>query len=306
MPAKLTDHKISKIFSNHGLSFSGGVTKSQVGFSNDVYFVGDYVLKVGRSERNKQFLEKEVFFYDLFKKKLPVPQVVVSNFTGKVPYFIYEKILGENLYRHWHRYSDEQRRKVIQQLCQYLKIINLENPQLYVDKFGVSVDRNWQKYICDEIEKWKQIAIQQNLITHQVVNRINELMSVQKDVLIESKMALTYYDPHFDNLLVKNQKIVGLLDLERTDYFSIDYVLDLVKRMVDLPTKYVSKKSKSLIKAKDYAQLLRWYKEFYPQLFEFKSLEKRLNLYAIRYTLKILTMFPKSKQARAELMKVLE
>jgi hypothetical protein len=92
---------------------------------------------------------------------------------------------------------------------------------------------------------------------------------------------LTYYDPHFDNFIVKNKKIVAMLDFERTDVFSIDYVLDLVHRMVTEPKKYASESAESLIKPEDYANLMELYKEYYPELFIFKKMDTRIALYAI-------------------------
>ncbi|MEA2056777.1 MAG: aminoglycoside phosphotransferase family protein [Patescibacteria group bacterium] len=302
---QLSNDQIKKILIEKGLNYFGEIIKSNVGFSNDVYFVGNHVLKVGKSEEDRNFLRREAFFYGLFANKLPVPKVIVKDFSSNPPYFIYKKIVGTNLYTHWHQYTNQQRRNAVRCICEYLCLINLEDPRPYCEKFGVDPNRDWQNYVLAKLEKWKQQAVKQDLISNSQVGRINELVEVHKDSLKESKMALTYYDPHFDNILVKNGEVTGILDLERTDYLSIDFVLDLAKRMVDYPTKYVSEESKNLIKKEDYNQLLKWYKEFYPQLFEFDQLEKRLKLYGVRYTLKILTMFPRSKQAKSELVEVL-
>ena len=47
---------------------------------------------------------------------------------------------------------------------------------------------------------------------------------------------------HVEDL--KFQCILGILDFERTEVSSIDFNLDIVKRMVDYPKKYISEKFK--------------------------------------------------------------
>ena len=42
----------------------------------------------------------------------------------------------------------------------------------------------------------------------------------------------------------------------------------------------------------DYAHLMEWYKEFYPELFDFPELERRLDLYDIADILHLPTHFP--------------
>ncbi len=115
-------------------------------------------------------------------------------------------------------------------------------------------------------------------------------------------MALTYWDPHFDNFIVRGEKIVGMLDFERTDIMSIDYVLDIVQRMVRRPEKYASEESEQFTKAADYSSLLDWYQEFYPELFDFEDLERRLDIYSISYSLSEIDWYPQAEAAKQELL----
>ena len=118
-----------------------------------------------------------------------------------------------------------------------------------------------------------------------------------------SRKWLVYWDAHFDNILVSNNKIVGLLDFERTKLASVDFVLDIVSRMVSQPKKYMSKSGEKYAKKKDYAKLLVWYEEFYPELFMFDNLDKRLLLYSIGHDLAELLDWPKSESIKKKLMK---
>ena len=85
--------------------------------------------------------------------------------------------------------------------------------------------------------------------------------------------------------MVDGNKIVAILDFERTDLGSIDYHLDLVQRMQDYPTKYINERDEHLVSGKDYCHLIEWFQLFYPQLFQFENLEKRLSLYSLYHNL---------------------
>ena len=50
--------------------------------------------------------------------------------------------------------------------------------------------------------------------------------------------------------------IVGILDFERTEVSSIDFILDIIKRIVEYPKKYMSEKFEKFAKKEDYAHLL--------------------------------------------------
>ena len=63
--------------------------------------------------------------------------------------------------------------------------------------------------------------------------------------------------------------------------------------------------SEKFAKKKDYSQLLVWFREFYPELFEFKNLDKRLDLYALEYHLATLLDWPDSKEVKQMIAKII-
>jgi aminoglycoside phosphotransferase (APT) family kinase protein len=181
----------------------------------------------------------------------------------------------------WHEFSVEERRKVVSDICSYLKIINSTPYEEYAKKFNIDTSRSWCDQIVTKINGYIAEIEQQQLLEQALIDKIKEFVDGNKHVLEEQRIALTYYDPHFDNFIVQDKKIVGMLDFERTEVFSIDYVLDLVKRMVDRPKKYASAAAEQFIAPRDYADLLAWYKEFYPELFNFSDMDMRLTIYSI-------------------------
>ncbi len=159
----------------------------------------------------------------------------------------------------------------------------------------------WRNRIASRILDNKLRAVAKNALPKELEKQVDAYVEKNLSTLDESHIVLTYFDVHFDNFIVRDGRLVGMLDFERTDVFSIDYVLDVVQRMVNEPSKYASEGAEPLIKAEDYANLMEWYKEYYPELFRFKDIKTRLKLYAIDHDLGDLYWYPESDSLRQEL-----
>ncbi len=301
---------VEKIFSEHGLGKVESVANIEIGFTNKVYLVNDaFILKVCEDESNEQKFEIEVFFDNFFKDKIPVPKIRVfdksKSIYGKF-FMIYPKIDGDNLYAKWHLLNNNQRKIIIKQLCDILKVINKSPFDQFLQKFDVTFSDNWHDKILNQIQNSLKKIEKKKLLSSEFIKIIKKFVDDNHNVLKEQKLALVYWDAHFDNLLVQETKIVGILDFERTEVSSIDFVLDIVKRMVEYPKKYMSEKFEKFAKKKDYAHLLDWFQEFYPELFEFKNLDKRLDLYAVEHDLDTLIWYPNSREVKQMIAKTVK
>ncbi|MFH1631932.1 MAG: aminoglycoside phosphotransferase family protein [bacterium] len=257
---------VEKIFESHGLGEVESVANIEIGFTNKVYIVNDaYILKVCEDESNEQKFESEVFFYNFFKDKIPVPKIKVfdksKSIYGKF-FMIYPKIEGDNLYAKWHLLSNEQRKIIIKQLCDILKVINKSPYDEFLQKFDVNFSDNWHDKILNQIQNSLKKIEEKKLLSFEFIKAIKKFVDDNHNVLKEQKMAFVYWDAHFDNILVQDTKIVGILDFERTEVSSMDFVLDIIKRMVEYPKKYMSEKFEKFAKKEDYADLLKWFQEF--------------------------------------------
>lgn len=286
----LTDNQIKILFNNIGIGSISEIEPIKVGFSNALYSIDDkYVLKAAKSERDNEYLKREAYLSDLFKDRLPVPAIIQADIINKYldrVFIIYEKIQGENLYMKWHELGVDERRRLVNTICSYMKIINETPYEEYAKRFKLDTSTSWQGMVLGKINNYLAPIVSQRLLDQDLINKIKAFVNDHKDALSEQRMALTYYDPHFDNFIVSDNRIVGILDFERTEIFSIDYVLDLIKRMVDYPKKYASAEAEQFIIPEDYSGLFNWYKEFYPELFNFKQMDMRLKLYAMAHDLR--------------------
>jgi len=307
---KMKKSEIKKIFSHYKLGQVEDIYKIEVGFTNKVYSINEnFILKVCEDVENEVNFRKEVFFYDLFKESLPVPKISVYDNTKGLydkDFIIYPKIQGDNLYSKWHLMSDNERKNMIKQLCQILKTINATPYKQYLKEFKISEKTIWHDKIVNEINSSLKHIEKESLLPDEFSSAIRKFVKQNHEVLREQKMGLVYWDSHFDNILVRNNKIVGILDFERTEFLSIDFVLDIVKRMQEFPSKYMSEESEKFAKKKDYQNLLKWFEIFYPELFKFKNLDKRLALYTLEHDLKDIIGWPNVKELKEIVAKTIK
>lgn len=301
-------NKIEQILLQNNLEKAESIEKIKIGFTNDVYSINDkYILKVCKDINNEGNFEREVFFYDLFRDKIPVPRIISYDNSKKLYnkfFTIYHKIQGDNLYSKWHLISNSERKSIIKQLCGILEEISKAPYEKFVKQFQLNPSVDWQDKILSKIKNSLNKVGNKELISSEFIQEINNFVEANQNALTEQKIALVYWDAHFDNIIVKDSKIVGILDFERTELASIDYNLDIIKRMVDYPKKYMSEEFEKYAKKEDYSQLLIWFQEFYPELFEFKNLDKRLDLYSIEHDLDTLLEWPSSNEVKQMIAKV--
>lgn len=294
MARKSFDEAVRSAFTRLGLPAPQSVRKIAVGFTNEVYAVDDdYILKVCVRADNVKPFGREAVFYRQFEGTLPVPKVLAYDTSRSLldhDYMICTRIRGANLYNVWHELSHQQREDLIRQLCGLLRQINDTDPKIFPAGM-IAPMPDWAGYVGGQIERYLRICEMAGTLSPAFAASVREYTSDHIQVLDEAKVALTYFDPHFDNILVADGRITGLLDLERTEMASIDYVLDLVWRMVCKPTKYMSEYAKQFARDEDYADLMRMYEAFYPELFAFDELPTRLNLYLIAHDLRDLALW---------------
>lgn len=299
---------IKKIFEENNLESIKSIEKIEIGFTNKVYSINDkFILKVCEDEDNEKNFEKEVFFYELFKNKLPVPEVIIFDNSKKIHnklFIIYPKIKGDTLYSQWHLMNNDERRDMIKQICDILKTINKTSLNEFVEKFSVEENIIWREKIIGKIYSHLEIVKKKRIISENFIEKISEFVDENSHVLDEQVLTLVYWDIHFDNVLVENKKVVGILDFERTDLASVDFVLDLVRRMRDYPKKYMSEEFEKFAKREDYENLLIWFKEFYPELFEFTELGKRLDLYSIEHDVQDLIWWSDEIELQKQIAKI--
>jgi aminoglycoside phosphotransferase (APT) family kinase protein len=286
MPPYLNKNSVLQLLQSLGLP--GVVTLENLTstFSNDVQVINDKLILKTWDEKNIKWFRKELFCLTQLQDVIPViPKVVLSNEKDNIlgkPFIIMQKLSGKTLISVWDDLSDTQQQNVIREICRNLKSANSLDISGVPDLFPKI--NNWQEWIGREFTNNLKSCRDLNLLPEAELKRISADFQEYYPHLREQKMQVMYYDIHFGNFLINNGKLSGMIDFERTEWVSMDYCLNWIRRMMLAPGEYTSDKNPNPDKFKN---LMTIFREYYPGLFAFDHLEERLKAYALISDLRI-------------------
>lgn len=267
---------IKNILSNENIPFNN-IVKSEVGFSNDVFFIDDkFVLKIAK-KGNEKLLNKEILFY----KNVSIdcmPEYVCSNSFNGIDYLIIKKLKGKSLYNLWHLFSDKKRKELIFSICQILKKLNNINYDFLPNEYKVL---DWSTYIKKNLDDCIIALKNKNLDTSFLENFSKNYFD---KYFFEQNTKFLYNDAHFDNFIYDGKNLF-IIDFDRIFVGSLDYELLILDLMLDNPKKFASSEEEKFVNTKDYSFIRAYLKEFYYDLYNFKYSKERLFIYKFLYNL---------------------
>jgi len=291
----MTKNEIQEIFDIKGLGKVQTIKKSTIGFSNTIQFINtNFVLKSSQEHRNK--LSKESDLLKFYESSLPVPRVIYSDFSKNkfnCDFILMDLIGGKSVYQIWSETCPDNRKEIIKRITDYLKTIN--NSRISSLNKYFDIPNSWKSFMQD---KFKKVLLKQrelHIFESQLLDELENYFHNNVFVFDEEVIKPTYWDVHFDNFITRDSKVIGVIDLESVEYLSIDYALLSIKRMSEIPKEYASEEFEAKVVDSDYKEIYAYFKEFYPQAFNFKYIDKRIDIYSIIYDLEILLRFPKAQ-----------
>ena len=302
---------INSIFTENGLWKISNIKKLNIWFTNEVYNIDDkYILKICLDVENEKNFKKEVFLSKYFQNKIPVPEVIIYDNSKKIlnnDFIIYKKISWVNLYSKWHLLKNKDRKIIINNLCSILGFINKVDFLSLKKDLDINLGKSWKELILEEINNSLEKLSQNMILEDNFVLKIRNYVKKNKEVLNEVSIWLLHTDIHFDNILINDDnEIIWILDFERSRIWSIDFELDIIRRMQEFPKKYICQEYEEYAKDEDYESLMYWFNEFYWELFNFKNLEIRLNLYSINHDLDTLISYPNDQKLKEYIKKIID
>ena len=96
---------------------------------------------------------------------------------------IYPKIEGDNLYSKWHLLNNKQRKKIIKQLCDILKVINKSPLDEFKQKFKTSFSDNWHDKILNQIQNSLKKIEKNKILSADFLKAIKKFIDDNHNVL---------------------------------------------------------------------------------------------------------------------------
>lgn len=280
---------IETIIKNNDILQNQEYKKINAGFTNTIYEVGDYIVRICTNEKNERRFKNEIDFYFSHSSDY-FPKLYIEDTTKKiVPYYyeIIERIEGNTLYEIWYKLSKEEQKNIVIKIIEILKSIHNDKVK----------PTDFKKYIKESLSK----LINDTNIKNSTLNKLVDLCDIYFE---NNKYGLIHNDLHFDNFLYNNGKL-KLIDFERYIVAPIDYDFKIFYRYNKEPWKWASMKTDMLTVEDDYQDLMNLFISNYEELKSMPYLQERLNIYLL---IDYLNSYNKSKNEKTltEILKLLE
>ena len=236
------------------------------GFTNTIYSVDNYIIRICTDSKNEERFENEIKFYKENVDNNGIPKLYVSDTTKSVvPYYyeVIEKVFGKTLYELWYRLSDIDRRKIVILIIDILKPFHLKEVK---DYDFLDVMRTKVLYFKDKCNLNDEM--------------FNDLMDFCNKYFKENRFGLIHGDLHFDNFIFDGTNL-HLLDFERCMVAPIDYDFRILSKYNSQPYLWASAKTDMLSVESDYQDLISMFLENYKELNEIPYINERLEFYSI-------------------------
>lgn len=257
------DKEIEEIIKNNSLLKNKKYKIINSGFTNTIYQVENYTIRICTKKENEEKFANEIEFYQNNQNE-NIPKLIMSDKTKTViPYYyeIIEKIEGKTLYEIWYKLKEEERKEVILKLISSIRKLHNIKVKEY----------DFKEYIKNKIKEY--------LTTCNITDELFEDLLNDCDIYFkENKFGLIHGDLHFDNIIYNKDKIT-LLNFEYTMPASIDYDFRILNRCKKVPWHWASTKTDMLTIENDYQNLIPIIIENYQELKEIPYLEERLLIY---------------------------
>lgn len=250
------------------------IAKSTSGFTNQVYFVDDYVIKFTCEEKTKKQLEKEISIYQNIKLQ-NIPKYISSGTIEDYKYLIITKLHGKTLYSIWHTLNRQNQKNIVKQIANILKSFNKINGDFLNKEYNYT---NWLDFVknnlTNKVSDLKELGFNTIKLETFINNDCEKLFT-------NNKLGLIYNDAHFDNFLFDGKQVY-LIDFDRVIFGAIDYEMMIFKTMCDIPDKFASEEDYLNCKIEDYNFIYQEFKNSYPELFN-RVTERRIKIYQFNY-----------------------
>lgn len=275
------------------------ISKINVGFTNSVYSADDkYIIKICNNKENEANFENEIGFYKSNTGNKYIPKMYsfyISTSNDDFSYEIIEKINGKSLYFVWHELDENKRKEIVKEIVNMMKSFHSIKGKSY----------DWALYIKEKLERNFKKCFDLKLFSQAEKDLAKQLLKNISDYLKSSDFRLVHSDIHFDNIIYCNDGQIKIIDFETSLYAPIDYELDIFLRMCNNPLKYASEEAENLVKIEDYQNIEKYFKEFYPEIYNVDNFEIRHEIYNLEANLRLLPRFPENNDLKKIVVEIM-
>lgn len=277
-----------------GLTHAGRLERA-ANSVNEVWFIGDYVLRVNPDPQRLRLLhERRVL--DTLAPHMPVPKPIAYGEGPFGEWLVVRRISGEELTGAWVQLNEAQRERAITGLGEAMRTLHrIEAAAAGIDvpvwMSGDGLDCPHQLpagRLLDLLARAAGLPF----IDRGVIRGAVDLVLDAADALDDSSAGLVHGDLHFDNVLVDEWALAAVVDFEWTRPGPPDLDLDVLLHSLADPALHVGAQQTALPRRADFDHVTGWLRGAYPELFAHPRLVDRLTVYRLSYDARALLRQP--------------
>ena len=260
------DDVVKKIVDNNEILNGKSYELITAGFTNTIYRVGDYILRICTDNSNEERFSNEINFYKENNNNPGIPKFYLGDTTKNiVPYYyeVIEKVNGKTLYEVWNKISKEEKLDIVNQIINLIRPFHSKKEEGY----------DFIEFLKSRLNKLQEKCELEDSL-------FNDILDICSKYFKDNEFVLIHGDLHFDNIIYDGSK-VHLLDFERSMVAPIDYEFRLLSRYDSEPYLWASAQTDMLTYESDYQDLMDMFIDNYKELNEIPNVRERLELYSI-------------------------
>lgn len=200
-------------------------------------------------------------------------------------YVIMTYVPGVSLGTVWHLATEPQRSNLIKEICASLKAITRIDPAILPE---AAVD-SWEDLLTDRFQNLLVTLQNKKIIDQNIIDKAQAYFYRNAGVLKGTTLYPFYWDIQFDNFIVNDRfELQAIIDLESLGLTSLDYPVCIIQNQMAEPHKFLREEDEKYAAREDYAHLMQYYRQYYPEMFDFSDLKTRIRLYQLLDTLHLL------------------
>lgn len=255
-------------------------------FTNDVWAVGDRVIRISRAPGFALARERRVIATARrAAPSLPLPSVLHYGRNTAMEWLVERRLPGCPLMAAWSTLEERRRCETVASLARQLRDLHRRTARPSRGAFPRRVLQGLRRRVRD-LAEMPGVA---PWLAGVVMARAEEWIGAFGD---EEPLVLVHNDLQFNNVLVDETGIGGIVDWGRARWGPPDLELDILLRFVRYPWLFAAEGAEEAVRRQDFGRVPAWMGVGYPELFAHARLTDRLRLYALSYDLRQLLRHP--------------